>query len=85
MRRGLLALATAAIVVTSAAGSSAATPRTIWFSGHRWDVRDGPELSGPGPNRFSDGRRTVWLGLPRTGAPRTSCCPVPPSFPLRRA
>jgi hypothetical protein len=60
MRRGLLAIAAATIVVLTA-GSAAASPRSIWFSGHRWDVRDSPELSGPGPNRFSDAPRTVWL------------------------
>lgn len=61
MRRGLIAIATSAIVVVFTAASSAASPRTIWFSGHRWDVRDSPALSGPGPNRFSAARRTVWL------------------------
>lgn len=60
MRRGVLAIATAVIVLLTA-GSGVASARTVWFGGLRWKVRDSPALSGPGPNRFSAARRTVWL------------------------
>ena len=33
--------------------------RSITFSGHEWLVKDG--FSGPGPNRFSDNPRSVWV------------------------
>lgn len=59
MRRTLLVLAVAAIVLGATATSALA--RTIWFSGIRSDVRDEPRPAGPGPNRFSDSRRTVWV------------------------
>ena len=37
------------------------SPRTCEFSGYTWELRrsNGPE--GPGPNRFLDNRRTIWL------------------------
>jgi hypothetical protein len=59
MRRALLVLTVAVILLGVTATSASA--RTIWFSGIRWDVRDDPRPSGPGPNRFSNSRRTVWL------------------------
>jgi hypothetical protein len=65
MRRALVALAVAAILVGPAAGPATASSRTIWFSGIRWEVRDSPRPSGPGPNRFSDSSRTVWLDARR--------------------
>jgi hypothetical protein len=61
MRRLLIGLSVAAIVLGPSAVRASAASRTIWFSGIRWDVRDSPHPSGPGPNRFSDSHRTVWL------------------------
>ena len=73
MRRWLVVLTIAAIALAPAAGSASASvsgpaaastadpARTIWFSGIRWEVRDEPRPSGPGPNRFSDSRRSVWV------------------------
>jgi len=39
--------------------SSATFTRSITFSGYEWLVKDG--FSGPGPNRFSDSPRNVWV------------------------
>jgi hypothetical protein len=61
MRRTLVVLVAASVLLGTATGAASAATRTIWFSGLRWDVRDEPRPAGPGPNRFSDSRRTVWL------------------------
>jgi hypothetical protein len=37
------------------------TPRSVHFSGYDWLVRRSAGPEGPGPNRFLDNRRTVWL------------------------
>lgn len=37
-------------------------PRTIEFSGYTWSVKGGPQLMGPGPNRWSDAPESVWVG-----------------------
>ena len=39
--------------------SAATLARSITFSGYEWLVKDG--FSGPGPNRFSDSPRNVWV------------------------
>ena len=39
--------------------SAATFTRSITFSGYEWLVKDG--FSGPGPNRFSDSPRNVWV------------------------
>ena len=39
--------------------SAATLTRSITFSGYEWLVKDG--FSGPGPNRFSDSLRSVWV------------------------
>jgi hypothetical protein len=65
MRRALVVLAASAILLGPVAGVASAATRTVWFSGFRWDVRDEPRPSGPGPNRFSDSHRTVWLDARR--------------------
>jgi hypothetical protein len=38
-----------------------AAPRSISFAGRTWDVQRAGAPVGPGPNRFSDSRRTVWV------------------------
>ena len=65
MRRALIALTVAAIVLGPTVATANAASRVIWFSGIRWEVRDSPHLSGPGPNRFSESGRTVWLDARR--------------------
>lgn len=65
MRRALVSLAVAAILLWPNAGAANASSRTIWFSRIRWEVRESPQPSGPGPNRFSDSDRTVWVDARR--------------------
>lgn len=37
-----------------------AQARTIRFSGHDWEVKNGPSIA-PGPNRWSDSSKNVWV------------------------
>lgn len=47
---------------TKGSGKPAKGPRTIFFAGHEWDVKDsGSEQVGPGPNYFSSSERNVWV------------------------
>jgi hypothetical protein len=61
VRHALFVLTVAAILIAPAATPASASSRTIWFSGIRWEVREEPHPSGPGPNRFSDSHRSVWI------------------------
>jgi hypothetical protein len=46
----------------AAARPVAGRPRVIRFAGHEWTVKaSGGEPVGPGPNHFSDSRRSVWV------------------------
>lgn len=57
----IAALTAALFAVLLMAGSTSASARTIRFSGLRWDVKTSHGLTGPGPNRFSDSARSVWV------------------------
>jgi hypothetical protein len=61
MRRILVLAVLAALAVPAAASA-----RVVQFSGRTWYVRNSPQLSGPGPNRFSDAANSVWVDA--TGA-----------------
>jgi hypothetical protein len=61
MRRRILTLSCFTVVVVVLCGPAAGA-RTITWSGRSWDVKDsGAGVVGPGPNRFSDSARTVWV------------------------
>lgn len=60
----LLTSITVSLSVLSSAGGAteaSAAPRSISFAGRTWDVQRAGAPVGPGPNRFSDSRRTVWV------------------------
>jgi hypothetical protein len=53
-----------ASVLTEAADArapAAASVRTVSFSGYSWAVKSSSDVVGPGPNRFSDSARAVWV------------------------
>ena len=52
---GILAL------LATATATAQTIPRTTEFSGFTWELRRSNGLEGPGPNRFLDNRRTIWL------------------------
>lgn len=54
----LVALSLAATVTL---GASPAAARTIHWSGRSWQVKASTAPVGPGPNRFSDDHRNVWV------------------------
>jgi len=59
--RVLLALGILLVVGTLTVSAQADTPRTVEFSGYTWELRRSDGLEGPGPNRYLDNRRTVWV------------------------
>ena len=63
MNRILCQALVVAILALLAADPAAAqtTPRTYEFSGYTWELRRSNGLEGPGPNRFLDNRRTIWM------------------------
>lgn len=61
MRRILVLALLATLAVPAVAAA-----RVVQFSGRTWYVRSSPQLSGPGPNRFSDTAKSVWVDA--TGA-----------------
>jgi len=67
-RTRVAACAAALLVFADGDGGAAAVraaapgPRVIRFAGHEWTVKaSGGEAIGPGPNHFSDRRRSVWV------------------------
>ena len=63
MNRILCQALAVSILALVAAGPAAAqtTARTCEFSGYTWQLRRSNGLEGPGPNRFLDNRRTIWM------------------------
>lgn len=59
----LVRLLLALVLFSGIAGPALAQPgeRSIDFAGWSWTVRRSNGLEGPGPNRFLDNQRTVWL------------------------
>lgn len=51
----------AAMLLAGGSTSAQSTARSYEFSGYRWEVRRSNGLEGPGPNRFLDNKRTVWV------------------------
>ena len=59
IRGVLVGLLTCALALGLAGAASA---RTINWSGYTWDVKNSPHRQiGPGPNRWSDSRKNVWV------------------------
>src|SRR5947207_3205361 len=46
---------------TAADPRTSAAPRILRWSGYDWIVKDSTGPVGPGPNRFSDSSRNVWV------------------------
>jgi hypothetical protein len=60
MRRGPLVVLLSCALAVGIAGSAPA--RTVRWSGYTWDVKNSPHRRiGPGPNRWSDSRKNVWV------------------------
>jgi len=55
------ALLAALAIPPASADRSDAAPRRLHWSGYDWVVKDSRGPVGPGPNRFSDSRRSVWV------------------------
>ena len=49
------------VLIVSGITSAQTSTRTVEFSGHTWELRRSRGLEGPGPNRFLDNGRTVWV------------------------
>jgi len=58
---GAALIAAAGLALPSRARGEATYDRTLRFSGYDWLVKTSTEPVGPGPNRFSDSTRSVWV------------------------
>jgi len=58
--RQMLSVGILALLMTGTAKAQT-SPRTTEFSGYTWELRRSNGLEGPGPNRFLDNRRTIWM------------------------